>query len=119
MGLNFALGDCAIGKGYQEEFVNCADIQIYKGDSTPEPVTATTPNEVSTTLAPGSKCGPWQDQYPYAVLDFSEQTVENNPTGLKNVEKFTGKLHFCFFKKYIFYYILFLVKLFFFFDFVF
>ena len=23
--------DCGIGKGYQEEFVNCADISIYKG----------------------------------------------------------------------------------------
>ena len=30
-----APNDCGIGKGYQEEFVNCADIQLFKGSSTP------------------------------------------------------------------------------------
>lgn len=73
--------DCGIGKGYQEEFVNCADIQIYKGDSTPSPATPTAQSTVSTTLAENAKCAPWQEQYPYAVLDFSDLTTEKNPTG--------------------------------------
>ena len=34
---------CGIGEGHQEEFVNCADIQIYKGEATPTPEVVTIP----------------------------------------------------------------------------
>ena len=34
-----------------------------------------------TTLESGRKCPAWQEQFPHAVLDFSERTVSTNPTG--------------------------------------
>ena len=73
--------DCGMGKGDQEEFVNCADIQISPSGgpavTAPPPLT-TTPGPV-TTLAEGAKCGPWQEQYPFAVLDKSDKTTEKTP----------------------------------------
>jgi len=73
--------DCGIGKGDQEEFYNCADIQISKGDVTPSPVSPTTVSTQATTLPDGSTCGSWKELYPRAVLSLDEQTIINNPTG--------------------------------------
>lgn len=73
--------DCGLGKGYQEEFRNCADIQIIPNDSS---VTVTAPpitTEEPTTLAEGQKCGSWQEQFPNTVLDTSSLTTDKNPTG--------------------------------------
>ena len=73
--------DCGLGKGDQEEFHNCADIQISKDGSTPTAISPTTVSTDATTLPEGSTCGPWQDQFPRAVISLDEVTIVNNPDG--------------------------------------
>ena len=54
---------------------------VSSGATTPTITSPTSQSTVSTTLADGAKCGPWQEQFPYAVLDFSDLTTSKNPTG--------------------------------------
>ena len=73
------LGDCGLGKGAQEEFVNCADIQI-SGDvtvTTPPPLTAS--SRTTTTLPDGKTCGEWESQHPFVELvDNTSQDTKDS-----------------------------------------
>lgn len=69
--------DCGIGKGYQEEFKNCADVMI-SSDGTPPTTTTTTTTTTTntgpttttttgttttTTKDPMTFCDPWQETW--------------------------------------------------------
>jgi hypothetical protein len=69
--------DCGIGKGYQEEFKNCADVMI-SNDGTPPTTTTTTTTTTTntgpttttttgttttTTKDPMTFCDPWQETW--------------------------------------------------------
>jgi len=81
--------NCGMAKGPQEEFLNCADIQIVDSDTgttptAPPPPTTTTTTPISTTtttMKKGYTCEPWQNQYPFPyVLDTSDKTISKNPS---------------------------------------